>query len=134
MSLTSTHDKVNLGVGVYYDENGKLPLLKCVAARPKRAMVQRPKRARLPAHRRHRRLRQSGADAWRSAPSRRRQGRATRRHRAGASGGTGALEVAADFLKRLRPRRASADQRPELGEPPCAVHASRLRGRDLSVL
>ncbi len=25
-------NKVNLGVGVYYDENGKLPLLKCVAA------------------------------------------------------------------------------------------------------
>jgi aromatic-amino-acid transaminase len=24
--------KVNLGVGVYFDENGKLPLLKCVAA------------------------------------------------------------------------------------------------------
>src|SRR5579862_7108547 len=23
--------KVNLGVGVYYEENGKLPLLKCVA-------------------------------------------------------------------------------------------------------
>jgi aromatic-amino-acid transaminase len=25
-------NKVNLGVGVYCDENGKLPLLKCVAA------------------------------------------------------------------------------------------------------
>jgi aromatic-amino-acid transaminase len=24
--------KVNLGVGVYFDENGKLPLLKCVEA------------------------------------------------------------------------------------------------------
>ena len=23
-------DKVNLGVGVYYDDNGKLPLLKCI--------------------------------------------------------------------------------------------------------
>ena len=25
--------KVNLGVGVYYDENGKLPLLRCVPRR-----------------------------------------------------------------------------------------------------
>ena len=24
--------KVNLGVGVYYDENGKLPILRCVRA------------------------------------------------------------------------------------------------------
>ena len=28
-------NKVNLGVGVYYDDNGKLPLLQCVAARPR---------------------------------------------------------------------------------------------------
>ena len=34
--------KVNLGVGVYYDENGKLPLLQCVQAAEK-AMMQAPK-------------------------------------------------------------------------------------------
>ena len=28
---TNPH-KVNLGVGVYYDDNGKLPLLQCVQA------------------------------------------------------------------------------------------------------
>ena len=31
-SADSNPDKVNLGVGVYYDDNGKLPLLECVKA------------------------------------------------------------------------------------------------------
>src|SRR5205814_1135587 len=34
--------KVNLGVGVYYDDDGKLPLLKCVAEAEKQ-MVETPK-------------------------------------------------------------------------------------------
>jgi len=34
--------KVNLGVGVYYDDNGKLPLLQCVAEAEKQ-MVEAPK-------------------------------------------------------------------------------------------
>ena len=52
--------KVNLGVGVYYDENGKLPLLACVRAAEKQ-LIEAPKAARLPADRRHRRLRQGRA-------------------------------------------------------------------------
>ena len=34
-------NKVNLGVGVYFDDNGKLPLLKCVQAAEK-AMMDKP--------------------------------------------------------------------------------------------
>ena len=34
--------KVNLGVGVYYDDNGKLPLLQCVQA-AEHAMMEAPK-------------------------------------------------------------------------------------------
>ena len=34
--------KVNLGEGVYYDDNGKLPLLQCVQAAEK-AMMEAPK-------------------------------------------------------------------------------------------
>ena len=34
--------KVNLGVGVYYDDNGKLPLLKCVVE-AERQMLEAPK-------------------------------------------------------------------------------------------
>ncbi len=36
--------KVNLGVGVYFDDNGKLPLLKCVQAAEK-LMMEAPKPA-----------------------------------------------------------------------------------------
>jgi hypothetical protein len=50
--------KVNLGVGVYYDDNGKLPLLQCVQA-AEHAMMEAPKARGLPAHRRHCRLRRS---------------------------------------------------------------------------
>ena len=76
--------KVNLGVGVYYDENGKLPLLRCV-----RAAEQNDdggaQGARLPADRRHRRLRRGSPGARCSAPTvAARQGRPDR-HRAGAS-------------------------------------------------
>ena len=35
-------DKVNLGVGVYYDDNGKLPLLQCVQQAEKQ-MMEAPK-------------------------------------------------------------------------------------------
>ena len=35
-------NKVNLGVGVYFDENGKLPLLDCVQA-AERALMETPK-------------------------------------------------------------------------------------------
>jgi aromatic-amino-acid transaminase len=37
-------DKVNLGVGVYYDENGKLPLLKCIKAAEEERTAQAPAR------------------------------------------------------------------------------------------
>ena len=48
-------NKVNLGVGVYIDDTGKIPLLDCVRAR--RARDDRQGCAsRLPADRRHRRL------------------------------------------------------------------------------
>ena len=35
--------KVNLGVGVYFDDNGKLPLLKCVQAAEAQLSVARAK-------------------------------------------------------------------------------------------
>jgi aromatic-amino-acid transaminase len=93
--------KVNLGVGMYYDENGKLPLLRCVAA-VEQAMVEAPAaRGYLPID--------GIADYDRAAqrlafgevsPAVAEQRIATVQ----ALGGTGALKVAADFLKRLRPQ------------------------------
>src|SRR3982751_109890 len=40
--------KVNLGVGVYYDDNGKLPLLQCVQAAEKQMMADPKARGYLP--------------------------------------------------------------------------------------
>ncbi len=45
-----------------------------------------------------------------------------------------ACEIGADFLRHLTPDARSADQRPELGEPPRAVHAGRLRRRAVPLL
>lgn len=92
--------KVNLGVGVYYDDDGKLPLLKCVAQAEKQ-MVESPKaRGYLPI---------DGIAAYDKAV----QGlvfgadseavKAGRIATAQAVGGTGGLKVGADFLKRINP-------------------------------
>ena len=92
--------KVNLGVGVYYDENGKLPLLRCVAE-AEHQMLEAPKaRGYLPI---------DGIAAYDQAV----QGlvfgadaevvRAKRVATVQALGGTGGLKIGADFLKRLNP-------------------------------
>ncbi len=93
--------KVNLGVGMYYDDNGRLPLLKCVAA-AEQAMVETPTaRGYLPI---------DGMADYDRAAQRLAFGdssRAVTEQRiatAQALGGTGALKVAADFLRRLRPQ------------------------------
>jgi aromatic-amino-acid transaminase len=95
----SNPSKVNLGVGVYTDENGKLPLLGCVAAAEKE-MLQAPKaRGYLPI---------DGIAAYDRAvqglvfgaeSSAVREGRVATVQ---ALGGTGGLKLGADFLKRLR--------------------------------
>jgi len=93
--------KVNLGVGMYYDENGRLPLLKCVAAAEQTMAEAHAARGYLPID--------GIADYDRAAqrlafgessPALAEQRIATVQ----ALGGTGALKVAADFLKRLRPQ------------------------------
>jgi aromatic-amino-acid transaminase len=91
---------VNLGVGMYYDENGRLPLLKCVAA-AEQAMVESPvARGYLPI---------DGMADYDKAAQRLAFGETSpavteqRIATVQGLGGTGALKVAADFLKRLRP-------------------------------
>ena len=93
--------KVNLGVGVYTDENGKLPLLACVAAAEKQLMEAPKARGYLPI---------DGIAAYDKAV----QGlvfgadsEAVQRGRVAtvqALGGTGGLKVGADFLRRLHPQ------------------------------
>ena len=93
--------KVNLGVGVYYDENGKLPLLQCVQAAEK-MMVEAPKaRGYLPI---------DGIAAYDKAVQGLVFGAESEPVRSGrvatvqAVGGTGGLKIGADFLQRLNPK------------------------------
>jgi len=96
--------KVNLGVGVYYDENGKLPLLKCVAAAEKALIEQGKPKGYLPIDgiAAYDKAVQdlvfgSQGDAGKSLVA---SGRVATVQ---AIGGTGGLKVGADFLKRLNP-------------------------------
>jgi aromatic-amino-acid transaminase len=92
--------KVNLGVGVYFDENGKLPLLQCVQAAEK-AMMESPKaRGYLPI---------DGIATYDRAVQGLVFGDNSAALQAGrvatvqTLGGTGGLKVGADLLKRMRP-------------------------------
>ena len=92
--------KVNLGVGVYYDDNGKLPLLKCVQT-AEAAMAQAPKpRGYLPI---------DGIAAYDSAVKALVFGADSEPVKSGrvataqGIGGTGGLKIGADFLKKLSP-------------------------------
>ena len=92
--------KVNLGVGVYYDDNGKLPLLECVKTAEKQMMEAPKARGYLPI---------DGIAAYDSAVKNLVFGAGSEAVKSGrvatiqALGGTGGLKVGADFLKRLSP-------------------------------
>jgi aromatic-amino-acid transaminase len=92
--------KVNLGVGVYYDDNGKLPLLQCVQAAEKQMMEAPKARGYLPI---------DGIAAYDSAVKGLVFGADSEPVKSGrvatvqCIGGTGGLKVGADFLKRLKP-------------------------------
>ena len=92
--------KVNLGVGVYYDDNGKIPLLGAVKAAERVRLEAMPPRGYQPIE---------GLAAYNQAVQKLlfgndstiiSEGRAVTVE---AIGGTGALKVGADFLKRLYP-------------------------------
>ena len=93
-------NKVNLGVGVYYDDNGKLPLLACVQAAEKQMMASPKARGYLPI---------DGIAAYDSAVKALVFGAesepvsSSRIATAQGIGGTGGLKIGADFLKKLNP-------------------------------
>ena len=92
--------KVNLGVGVYFDESGKLPLLQCVRAAEKMMMEAPKPRGYLPI---------DGIAAYDKAVQGLVFGADSAAIMAGriatvqALGGTGGLKVGADLLKRMNP-------------------------------
>ena len=90
--------------------------------------------ARLPADRRHRRLRHARCRTWCSAPTAR-PVKAGRVATVQALGGTGGLKVGADFLQAA----AARDAKVLISDPSWENHRAlftqrRLRGRDLPVL
>ncbi|MFM2324342.1 amino acid aminotransferase [Brachymonas denitrificans] len=93
-------NKVNLGVGVYFDDNGKLPLLQCVQAAEKTMMDKPAARGYLPI---------DGLAAYDNAVKALVFGADSAVVQDGrvatvqALGGTGGLKIGADFLKKLNP-------------------------------
>ena len=92
--------KVNLGVGVYNDDTGKLPLLECVKRVEQQMTAKAAARGYLPidgiaAYDKASQMMVFGADSELV--------RSNRIVTIQALGGTGALKVAADFLRRLLP-------------------------------
>ena len=92
--------KVNLGVGVYFDDNGKLPLLACVQAAEKAMMDKPAARGYLPI---------DGIAAYDNAVKALVFGADSDVIQSGrvatvqAIGGTGGLKLGADFLKKINP-------------------------------
>jgi aromatic-amino-acid transaminase len=92
--------KVNLGVGVYYDDNGKLPLLECVRQAEKQLLEAPKARGYLPI---------DGIAAYDQGVKNLVFGTDSEPVKSGrvatvqGLGGTGGLKVGADFLKRLNP-------------------------------
>jgi aromatic-amino-acid transaminase len=95
-----TPGKVNLGVGVYYDDNGKVPLLECVRRAEKDLAERAAPRAYLPI---------DGIAAYDKAVQTLVFGTESAAIKDGrivtvqALGGTGGLKVGADFLRRISP-------------------------------
>ena len=118
-------NKVNLGVGVYTDEQGKLPLLKCVAAAEKQLLEAPKARGYLPI---------DGIAAYDKAV----QGlvfgaehpavKGGRIATAQAIGGTGGLKLGADFLKRL-----NADAQVLISDPSWENHRALFESAGFTV-
>ena len=92
--------KVNLGVGVYFDDNGKLPLLECVQKAEQAMMAKPTARGYLPI---------DGIAAYDSAVKNLVFGASSEPVSSGrvatvqGIGGTGGLKIGADFLHKLNP-------------------------------
>lgn len=92
--------KVNLGVGVYFDDNGKLPLLQCVERAEQQMVAAHSARGYLPI---------DGIAAYDAAVKSLVFGAESEPVKSGrvatvqSLGGTGGLKIGADFLKKLKP-------------------------------
>jgi aromatic-amino-acid transaminase len=117
--------KVNLGVGVYYDDNGKIPLLAAVKAAEKARLEAMPARGYQPIE---------GLAAYNQAVQKLLFGaespllKDSRVVTVEALGGTGALKVGADYLKRLFP-----DAKVYISDPSWENHRALFESAGFSV-
>ena len=101
--------KVNLGVGVYYTDEGKVPLLRAVLEAEKEVVAKEAPRAYIPIE---------GPNPYNSAVQNLLFGKDSALIQAGrvvtaeCLGGTGALRVGGDFVKRLEPTARAAISSP----------------------
>ncbi len=101
--------KVNLGVGVYYTDEGKVPLLRAVLEAEKEVVAKEAPRAYVPIE---------GPNPYNSAVQNLLFGKDSALIQAGrvvtaeCLGGTGALRVGGDFVKRLEPTAKAAISSP----------------------
>ncbi len=117
--------KVNLGVGVYYDDNGKVPLLECVRRAESQLAEKFAPRSYLPidglpAYDRAVQALVFGAD---SAAA-----RENRVVTVQALGGTGGLKIGADFLRRFAP-----DSQVWISEPSWENHRALFESAGFTV-
>jgi aromatic-amino-acid transaminase len=117
--------KVNLGVGVYYDDEGRVPLLECVKRAEQQLLAQGAPHSYLPidgipAYDKAVRDLVFGADG---APVR--EGRVVTVQ---ALGGTGGLKLGADFLKRIAP-----DATVWISDPSWENHRALFEGAGFTV-
>jgi aromatic-amino-acid transaminase len=118
-------NKVNLGVGVYFGDDGKIPLLAAVKAAEKARLETQPPRGYQPIE---------GIPAYNNAVQNLLFGKDSELLAAGRAitceclGGTGALKVGADYLKRLLP-----DAKVYISDPSWENHRALFEGAGFTV-
>jgi aromatic-amino-acid transaminase len=118
--------KVNLGVGVYYTDSGKIPVLRAVAEAEKQRLAQAAPRGYLPIE---------GIAAYDNAVQKLLLGSDSPLIAEGkvitaqALGGTGGLKIGADFLKRLLPGSKVA-----ISDPSWENHRAIFEGAGFEVV
>lgn len=117
-------DKVNLGVGMYYDEDGRIPILEVVKVADERLAGEVASWGY---------LLPDGLPALREAAKRLTFGDALVERAGGriatvqSLGGTGALKLGADVIRRLAPDSTVAMSRPTWGNHPSIFQGAGLR-------
>jgi aromatic-amino-acid transaminase len=118
-------NKVNLGVGVYFGDDGKIPLLAAVKAAEKARLEAQPPRGYQPIE---------GTPAYNGAVQNLMFGKDSELLAAGRAitcqclGGTGALKVGADYLKRLLP-----EAKVYISDPSWENHRALFEGAGFAV-